>query len=63
MDFLKEPAIIENTNNVESVLPQVELTKFKLVDLFAGTGAFTHAFELTNKVKCVYANDMRMICE
>ena len=32
--------------------------KLKMIDLFAGTGAFTHAFELTNKVKCVYANDM-----
>lgn len=30
----------------------------KLVDLFAGTGAFTHAFESTENVKCVFANDM-----
>ena len=58
IDFLEEPAIIENTNNVENVSPQVELTKFKLVDLFAGTGAFTHAFENTGKVECVFSNDM-----
>ena len=32
--------------------------KLRLVDLFAGTGAFTHAFESTGKVKCVYSNDM-----
>lgn len=30
----------------------------KMIDLFAGTGAFTHAFEQTNKVSCVFANDM-----
>lgn len=30
----------------------------KMIDLFAGTGAFSHAFEKTGKVKCVFANDM-----
>lgn len=30
----------------------------KHVDLFAGTGAFTHALESTGRVKCVFANDM-----
>lgn len=30
----------------------------KMIDLFAGTGAFTNAFESTGKVKCVFANDM-----
>lgn len=29
-----------------------------MIDLFAGTGAFTFAFESTGKVKCVFANDM-----
>jgi adenine-specific DNA methylase len=29
-----------------------------LVDLFAGTGAFTYAFEKTGKVKGVFSNDM-----
>jgi DNA (cytosine-5)-methyltransferase 1 len=33
-------------------------TKLKMIDLFAGTGAFTHAFENTGKVECVFANDM-----
>ena len=32
--------------------------KLKMIDLFAGTGAFTRAFENTNKVGCVFANDM-----
>lgn len=30
----------------------------KMIDLFAGTGAFTQAFEKTGKVECVFANDM-----
>jgi DNA (cytosine-5)-methyltransferase 1 len=32
--------------------------KLKMIDLFAGTGAFTHAFEQTGRVECVFANDM-----
>ena len=30
----------------------------KMIDLFAGTGAFTYAFEKTGKVECVFSNDM-----
>jgi len=30
----------------------------RMIDLFAGTGAFTHAFQKTGQVKCVFANDM-----
>lgn len=30
----------------------------KMIDLFAGTGAFTHAFEKTGCVECVFSNDM-----
>ena len=32
--------------------------KLRMIDLFAGTGAFTHAFESTGEVECVFANDM-----
>jgi DNA (cytosine-5)-methyltransferase 1 len=32
--------------------------KLKMIDLFAGTGAFSLAFEATNKVNTVFANDM-----
>ena len=30
----------------------------KMIDLFAGTGAFTNAFEKTGKVECIFSNDM-----
>ena len=40
-------------NNYDSLAP-----KLKMIDLFAGTGAFSYAFEKTGKVECVYANDM-----
>ena len=31
---------------------------YKMIDLFAGTGAFSLAFKETGKVECVFANDM-----
>ena len=34
------------------------MTSLKMIDLFAGTGAFTKAFQATGKVECVFANDM-----
>ena len=36
----------------------VTAPKLRMIDLFAGTGAFTSAFENTGKVECVFANDM-----
>ena len=33
-------------------------TKYTLVDLFCGTGAFSYAFHQTNKVSTIFANDM-----
>ena len=41
----------ENSSTISS-------PKLKMVDLFSGTGAFTYAFEHTNQVECVFANDM-----
>jgi DNA (cytosine-5)-methyltransferase 1 len=32
--------------------------KLKMIDLFAGTGAFSYAFESTGNVNCIFANDM-----
>ena len=37
---------------------QPSTQSFPLVDLFAGTGAFSYAFEQTGKVNVVFANDM-----
>ena len=34
------------------------MEQFTMVDLFAGTGAFSYAFNDTGHVKCVFANDM-----
>ena len=33
------------------------MDKYTLAEFFAGTGAFSLAFENTNKVKTIYAND------
>ena len=33
-------------------------SRLKMIDLCAGTGAFTCAFEKTGKVECVFSNDM-----
>lgn len=32
-------------------------TKINYIDLFAGTGAFTHVFKQYNKYRCVFSND------
>lgn len=45
----KETKSINNKNN--------ENNKLKMIDLCAGTGAFSHAFESTKKVNVVFAND------
>jgi DNA (cytosine-5)-methyltransferase 1 len=53
----------ETVTKNEVIIPtneklNTDISKLKMIDLFAGTGAFTHAFESTNKVQCVFANDM-----
>ena len=54
-------ALIEEDINPVKVNPvevnPVEDVKLRLVDLFAGTGAFSHVFTKTNNVNVVYAND------
>jgi DNA (cytosine-5)-methyltransferase 1 len=54
IDSLLHSSQLSNTMNTM----EMPTTKLRMVDLFAGTGAFTHAFEQTGKVSCVFANDM-----
>ncbi len=49
-----------STKNKQELLDILNIPivkKLKMIDLFAGTGAFTHAFTKEN-VECVFANDM-----
>lgn len=56
---LLQPAPAPPQNVIEHVVPaHTEGGKLRMIDLFAGTGAFSHAFQATNKVKVVFANDM-----
>lgn len=50
-DFVPKNEIINDTSINTS-------TKLKMIDLFAGTGAFTLAFEDTNMVDVIFGNDM-----
>jgi DNA (cytosine-5)-methyltransferase 1 len=45
-------------NNISPAIETSQPNNIKMIDLFAGTGAFSYAFEKTGKVKCVFANDM-----
>lgn len=49
--------IIENTAELIETL-SIEPRPMTMIDLFSGTGAFSHAFEKTGQVSCVFANDM-----
>jgi len=49
-NYIIEPLKPTTTNNT--------LSRLKMIDLFAGTGAFTNAFEKTGEVECVFSNDM-----
>lgn len=40
------------------VIPNTTSNKLRMIDLFAGTGAFTLAFQSTNSVNVVFGNDM-----
>jgi DNA (cytosine-5)-methyltransferase 1 len=48
----------ETETETENKSETTETKKLKMIDLFAGTGAFSLAFESTNNVNVVYANDM-----
>ena len=42
--------------SITNAIP-VSSYKFRMIDLFAGTGAFSYAFEKTNNVECIFSND------
>jgi DNA (cytosine-5)-methyltransferase 1 len=46
------------SNSIDDLEEMEENDKFKLIDLFSGTGAFSLAFHNTGKVKTIFANDM-----
>lgn len=60
----KKAELVQLINASLTVNPTTEpnipehTTGLKMIDLFAGTGAFSYAFEKTGKVECVFANDM-----
>jgi DNA (cytosine-5)-methyltransferase 1 len=47
-----------SSNKKYAQISSNEEPSITLVDLFAGTGAFSYAFHSTNKVKTIFANDM-----
>ena len=53
----QQPKEVEKLKIKKKKLKIVD-NKFKFIDLFAGTGAFTSALEKSNKFKCVFTNDM-----
>ena len=56
---LKKSEIIKLLINAQSNNPPIAVVPMlKMIDLFAGTGAFTHAFEKTGRVNCIFSNDM-----
>jgi DNA (cytosine-5)-methyltransferase 1 len=61
---------IDNIHNIDIISDNIDISSdnidissdniknLTLVDLFAGTGAFSYSFHLTNKCKTIFANDM-----
>jgi DNA (cytosine-5)-methyltransferase 1 len=56
--YTKNEIIEPPVDAISENLPVISNDKIKMIDLFAGTGAFTRAFEDTKKVECIFANDM-----
>lgn len=50
--------IVSDSSESSSDESCVPIKKLKMIDLCAGTGAFSHAFESTNKIEVVFSNDI-----
>ena len=65
---LKKDELIKLLDVCASTIPNANIgantlissPKLKMIDLFAGTGAFSYAFEKTGKVECVFSNDLAL---
>jgi DNA (cytosine-5)-methyltransferase 1 len=55
--LLSDSPVKNEVKNEIIVAPSLD-SKLKMIDLFAGTGAFTLAFQETNNVNIVFGNDM-----
>lgn len=56
---MKKDKIIQILNHTTTNISiSITTPTLKMIDLFAGTGAFTNAFEKTGNVECVFSNDM-----
>ena len=56
---MKKDEIIQLLNpTTTNISISVITPTLKMIDLFAGTGAFTNAFEKKGNVECVFSNDM-----
>jgi DNA (cytosine-5)-methyltransferase 1 len=59
IEFIKDDETIENNlSEIQNNSDLTESSKYTLVDLFCGTGAFSYAFHQTTKVNTIFANDM-----
>ena len=56
---LKKDDLIKLLNPNASITNAIPVSsyKFRMIDLFAGTGAFSYAFEKTKNVECIFSND------
>ena len=54
----KQDTIVEEPKIIISQCINLNTDKLKMIDLFAGTGAFTLAFQSTNAVDVIFGNDM-----
>jgi DNA (cytosine-5)-methyltransferase 1 len=58
IEFVINDDVKEETYNIEDKDTCSSFNKMRMIDLFAGTGAFSYGFHNTLKVDTIFANDM-----